>query len=125
MNTNKNRYLLAYTLSFLSLSAYCLFPELSFANTGFGDIGNNITENSKGVAEALKFLGYTAGMGFVVWGCFDLYGATNGRGNSTYASGLIKILIASLLLAAPSVIGSSSTTIFGTDQTTGLGELGL
>lgn len=115
-----------FSIAFISMSAiFLLFPELSLAETSFGDIGNNLTENSKGIAEALKFIGFTGGTGSAVWGCFDLYQAGNGRGNATYSSGGKKIMVAVLLLGISSLVGSGSTTLFGTDQTTGLDELGI
>ncbi len=126
MKTSTKIAIFNFTVAFATTALTCFFPEISLgADQGIGDIGNNITENSKGVAEALQYVGYAGGVGSAVWGCFDMYQAGNGRGNATYASGGKKMLIGALLLGIGAVIGSGSTTIFGTDETTGLDDLGL
>jgi hypothetical protein len=54
-----------------------------------------------------------------------MYKAAHGQGNSTHAKGLTKILIGALALGIGEFLGSGSATLFGSDQTSGLGELGL
>ncbi len=70
-------------------------------------------------------MGYAGGVGSAVWGCFDMYQAGNGRGNSTYAGGGKKIIIGALLLGIGALLTSGSVTLFGADQTEGFTELGL
>ena len=47
------------------------------------------------------------------------------QGQSTYAGGLTKVMIGALALGLGELLGSGSATLFGSDQTSGLGELGL
>ncbi len=115
-----------YILSFLIAVITCLFPEISHADIGLGDVGNNITANAKGVAEAVQFIGYVGGVVCVVWGCFDLYKANDNQGGGTsYAGGFKKILIGVLLLAIGAIISVGSVTLFSTDEADGLTDLGL
>lgn len=55
----------------------------------------------------------------------DMYKATRQQGQSTYTSGIIKLLIGAIILGLGETLGSGSATLFGSDQTSGLGELGL
>ena len=54
-----------------------------------------------------------------VWTC------TKNQGQSTYAGGLTKVVIGALALGLGEFLGSGSATLFGSDQTSGMGELGL
>ncbi len=131
--SSKNAWL--YTVCFLFVAVTCLFPELSLADTtgtgtttakGFGQMGLTISENTKGIAKAVEYLGYTGGVGSAVWGCFDMYNAGNGRGNATYADGGRKIMIGAGLLGLFALLGAGSATMFGTDNAAGgLKDLGL
>ena len=91
----------------------------------FGEIGQNIADNSKGVAKGITMAGYAAGAGMGVWGTVDMYKATKNQGQSTYAGGLTKVLIGALALGLRELLGSGSATLFGSDQTSGMGDLGL
>ncbi|WP_302553914.1 hypothetical protein [uncultured Bilophila sp.] len=53
------------------------------------------------------------------------YKATKNQGQSTYADGLTKVVIGALALGLGELLGSGSATLFGSDQTSGMGELGL
>ena len=56
----------------------------------------------------------------------EMYKASRQQGgNSTYGGGLIKILSGALILGLGEFLGSSSATLFGSDQTSGMGDLGL
>ena len=57
--------------------------------------------------------------------CVDMYKATHNQGQATHARGLTKIIVGALLLGIGEFLGSGSATLFGSDQTSGLGELGL
>ncbi len=104
---------------------YCFTPELAQAAIGFGEIGQNVAENSKGVAKGITMGGYAAGAGMGVWGCVDMYKAGKQQGQSTYAGGITKVIIGALALGLGEFLGSGSATLFGSDQTTGLDDLGL
>ena len=100
-------------------------PEIVHAAVTFGEIGQNIADNSKGVARGITMAGYAAGAGMGVWGCVDMYKATKNQGQSTYAGGLTKVVIGALALGLGELLGSGSATLFGSDQTSGMGDLGL
>lgn len=115
-----------FTAACVGMAAVWLFaPEIAQAAVTFGEIGQNIADNSKGVAKGITMAGYAAGAGMGVWGTVDMYKATKQQGQSTYAGGLTKVVIGALALGLGELLGSGSATLFGSDQTSGLGELGL
>lgn len=115
-----------FTAACMGMAAVWLFaPEIAQAAVTFGEIGQNIADNSKGVAKGITMAGYAAGAGMGVWGTVDMYKATKQQGQSTYAGGLTKVVIGALALGLGELLGSGSATLFGSDQTSGLGELGL
>lgn len=129
MNTIKNTFSVSpvrFTVACMGMAAVWLFaPEIVHAAVTFGEIGQNIADNSKGVAKGITMAGYAAGAGMGVWGCVDMYKATKNQGQSTYAGGLTKVVIGALALGLGELLGSGSATLFGSDQTSGMGELGL
>lgn len=115
-----------FTVACMGMAAVWLFaPEIVQAAVTFGEIGQNIADNSKGVARGITMAGYAAGAGMGVWGTVDMYKATKQQGQSTYAGGLTKVVIGALALGLGELLGSGSATLFGSDQTSGMGELGL
>ena len=129
MNTIKNTFSVSpvrFTVACMGMAAVWLFaPEIVHAAVTFGEIGQNIADNSKGVARGITMAGYAAGAGMGVWGCVDMYKATKNQGQSTYAGGLTKVVIGALALGLGELHGSGSATLFGSDQTSGMGDLGL
>lgn len=129
MNTVKNAFFaspLRVTVVFTGMAAVWLFtPEIIHAAVTFGEIGQNVAESAKGVAKGITLAGYATGAGMGVWGCVDMYKATKNQGQSTYAGGLTKVVIGALALGLGEFLGSGSATLFGSDQTSGMGELGL
>ena len=129
MNTIRNMFSVSpvrFTVACMGMAAVWLFaPEIVHAAVTFGEIGQNIADNSKGVARGITMAGYAAGAGMGVWGCVDMYKATKNQGQSTYAGGLTKVVIGALALGLGELLGSGSATLFGSDQTSGMGELGL
>ena len=129
MNTIKNTFSVSpvrFTVACMGMAAVWLFaPERVHAAVTFGEIGQNIADNSKGVARGITMAGYAAGAGMGVWGCVDMYKATKNQGQSTYAGGLTKVVIGALALGLGELLGSGSATLFGSDQTSGMGDLGL
>lgn len=110
----------------LAVSAvWMLAPQLAHAAVAFGEIGQNVAENAKGVAKGITMGGFAAGAGMGVWGCVDMYKAGKGQGQSTYGGGITKVMIGALALGIGEFLGSGSATLFGSDQTSGLGELGI
>ena len=111
---------------FTGMAAVWLFtPEIINAAVTFGEIGQNVAESAKGVAKGITLAGYATGAGMGVWGCVDMYKATKNQGQSTYAGGLTKVVIGAMALGLGEFLGSGSATLFGSDQTSGMGELGL
>ena len=129
MNTIRNMFSVSpvrFTVACMGMAAVWLFaPEIVHAAVTFGEIGQNIADNSKGVAKGITMAGYAAGAGMGVWGTVDMYKATKNQGQSTYAGGLTKVVIGALALGLGELLGSGSATLFGSDQTSGMGELGL
>lgn len=110
----------------MGAAAVWLFaPEIAHAAVAFGEMGQNVAENAKGVAKGITMGGYAAGAGMGVWGCVEMYKAGKHQGQSTYAGGITKVVIGALALGLGEFLGSGSATLFGSDQTSGLGELGL
>ncbi len=129
MNIVKNTFSVSpvrFTVACMGMAAVWLFaPEIVHAAVTFGEIGQNIADNSKGVAKGITMAGYAAGAGMGLWGTVDMYKATKNQGQSTYAGGLTKVIIGALALGLGEFLGSGSATLFGSDQTSGMGELGL
>ena len=129
MNIIRNTFSVSpvrFTIACMGMAAVWLFaPEIVQAAVTFGEIGRNIADNSKGVAKGITMAGYAAGAGMGLWGTVEMYKATKQQGQSTYASGLTKVIIGALALGLGEFLGSGSATLFGSDQTSGMGELGL
>ena len=85
------------------------------------------TYAGKGVAKGVTMAGFASGAGMGVWGCIDLYKASKSQSGQSgnYAPGVAKVVIGALALGIGEFLGSGSATLFGSDQTTGLDELGL
>lgn len=110
----------------LGCCAIWLFgPEIAQAAVTFGEMGENVAENAKGVAKGVALTGYLIGAVMAILGFVEMYKASKGPGQSTYPGGLAKLLIAALILGLGAFISSGSATFFGSDQTSGLGELGI
>ena len=115
-----------WTAFCMGAAAVWLFaPEIAHAAVAFGEMGKNVAENAKGVAKGITMGGYAAGAGMGVWGCVEMYKAGKQQGQSTYAGGITKEVIGALALGLGEFLGSGSATLFGADQTSGLGDLGL
>ena len=117
-----------FTAAALAAAAvWLLVPELALAAVTFGDIGQNVADSAKGVAKGVTMAGFASGAGMGVWGCIDLYKASKSQSGQSgnYAPGVAKVVIGALALGIGEFLGSGSATLFGSDQTTGLDELGL
>ena len=65
---------LRLTAAFMGMAAVWLFaPEIVQAAVTFGEIGQNIADNSNGVARGITMAGYAAGAGMGVWGTVEMY----------------------------------------------------
>lgn len=110
----------------VGILAVCFYsPNIVAAAVGFGEIGENVAENAKGVASGIIMGGNAAGVGMGVWGCVDMYKAGKNQGQATYGGGMTKLLIGAGLLGLGAALSSGSTTLFGFDQTSGFDDLGL
>ncbi len=66
-----------WTAFFLGVAVvWLLQPEIANAAVAFGEMGQNVAENAKGVAKGITMGGYAAGAGMGVWGCVDMYNAS-------------------------------------------------
>lgn len=73
------------TAAFMGIAAvWLLAPELANAAVTFGEIGQNVAENAKGVAKGITMGGYAAGAGMGLWGCFDMYNDSGNPAVSVY-----------------------------------------
>ena len=71
---------LRWTAAVIGVAAvWLLMPEIVQAAVTFGEIGENVAENAKGVAKGVTLAGYASGAGMGVWGCVDMYKATKSR----------------------------------------------
>lgn len=65
------------TAALLAVFAVWIFaPEIANAAVAFGEIGQNVAENSKGVAKGITMGGFMTGTGMAVWGCVEMYHAS-------------------------------------------------
>ena len=113
-------------LTCLGCAAICLYgAEMVNAAVAFGEIGQNVAENAKGVAKGAQYAGFAGGVIMAVLGITDMYKASKGNGQHTYQAGIVKVLAGGLLLGIGAFLGSGSATLFGSDQTSGLGDFGL
>lgn len=68
---------LRWTAAVIGVAAvWLLMPEIVQAAVTFGEIGENVAENAKGVAKGVTLAGYASGAGMGVWGCVDMYKAS-------------------------------------------------
>lgn len=106
-------------------AVWLMGPDMAQAAVTFGEMGQNVAENAKGVAKGITLSGYAAGTAMGVLGFTEMYKASKSQGQATYLGGIIKLLVGALVLGLGEFLGSGSATLFGSDQTSGLGELGL
>ena len=65
------------TVAAIGITAAWLFaPEIAQAAVAFGEIGQNVAENAKGVAKGITMGGFATGIGMGVWGGVDMYNAS-------------------------------------------------
>jgi hypothetical protein len=110
----------------LGISAIALFaPELAPAAASWGDIGRNVGDNAKGVAKGITLGGYAGGLTGGLMGVHEMYKASKRQPESTYMGGIMKVIIGAMALGIGEFLGAGSASLFGSDQTTGLNELGI
>lgn len=64
--------------AFLACAAVYLFaPEIANAAVAFGEIGENVAENAKGIAKGAQFVGFAGGVIMAVLGITDMYNICN------------------------------------------------
>ncbi len=117
-----------FTLSLrlqLFILAILLWPRTLLANQNLGSIGQNIGDNIKAFVPAVKYGGMIVGLVILIIGIANLISANKGHGTVTLGSAIVKIVVGVLLLGIGAIAGSVSSTIFGSDEATGIDELGL
>ena len=106
-------------------AAFLLAPDAADAAITAGEMGLNIADNAKGVAKGITMAGFATGIGMGLCGGIEMFKAAKERNDGSYKSGMVKVLIGSVLLGLGEALGSGSATLFGSDQTSGLNDLGL
>lgn len=106
-------------------AAFLLVPDAADAAITAGEMGLNIADNAKGVAKGITMAGFATGITMGVCGLIEMFKASKERNDGSYKNGMVKILIGSVLLGLGEALGSGSATLFGSDQTSGLNDLGL
>lgn len=65
-------------VAWLGCAAAWLFaPELAQAAVAFGDMGQNVADNAKGIAKGIQYVGFAGGLGMAVLGVVDMYNICN------------------------------------------------
>lgn len=113
------------TVFFMAVCFVHFYIDFALAAVPLGEIGTNVASNSKGLAKGVTMLGYLGGLSLGIFGLYEMYQARNNRGTATYGGGFVKILIGAGLLGIGEVLGSGSASLFGSDKTQGLQELGI
>jgi hypothetical protein len=73
------------TVTALGITAvWLLAPEIAQAAVAFGEIGQNVAENAKGVAKGITMGGFATGAGMGVWGGIDMYNAFHNPNKSYF-----------------------------------------
>ena len=106
-------------------TAFLLVPDAADAAITAGEMGLNIADNAKGVAKGITMAGFATGIGMGLCGGIEMFKAAKERNDGSYKSGMVKVLIGSVLLGLGEALGSGSATLFGSDQTSGLNDLSL
>jgi hypothetical protein len=67
---------LRVSVAVLGVAAVALFaPEIAHAAVAFGEMGQNVAENAKGVAKGVTLTGYATGLTMGVLGGVEMYNA--------------------------------------------------
>jgi hypothetical protein len=120
--SDSKKLLLAYGVCSLA----CLFPEVAHAAVALGDMFTNIGTNMKQAGPAIKYGSFAVGGVMSATGVKGIYDSQRaGGGQVPLKDGIIKLAVGVGLLSLGGVIQSGSVTLFGSDQASGVGELGL
>ncbi|MGL4208169.1 MAG: hypothetical protein ACRCTY_02150 [Candidatus Adiutrix sp.] len=93
------------------------------AQGGLGDIGENIAGNMSGVAKGIQYAAFAGGVMSTVMGINDFRNVSSQK--ATVGQAVTKIAVGTAFLGLGAFISMSSSTIFGGDESSGMGELGL
>lgn len=100
----------------LGVAAVVLFVAgNAIAGGGFGAVGENVADQSKGMAAGAKNIGYLLGLIFVIIGL--AVAANAKKSNTPMAIPFTFIIVGVCLLALTAFISTGSETIFGSDET--------
>lgn len=110
-------------LGVLAVMMLCDARE-ALAQGGLGELGENVASNMSGLAKGVQYGAFFIGLVFAVLGIVEFKGVGQKPG-CTVGGGVVKLGVGVCLLGLGAFLTSSSTTIFGSDENQGLGELGL
>lgn len=96
----------------------------ALAQGGLGDLGENVASNMSGLAKGAQYGAFFIGLVSFIAGIFEFKGVGHKQG-CTVGGGVLKCGVGVCLLGLGAFLTASSTTIFGTDESSGMGELGL
>jgi uncharacterized membrane protein len=101
-----------------------MLPDAAFATQSLGEIGQNVGNNANGLGEGLRKIFIF--LGFVMAGVGMLTGFMAHKKHESATTGILTFAAGVLLIALPMIIGSGSTTIFGSDTSSApLNNIGL
>lgn len=118
----RRRLLLAVLLTIINLVILHPTPSAN-ADGGFGKIGTNIGDNTEGMSQGVKKVGFFLGIALVVMGIAGI--ATMKKTNVSPMIPILMCVCGVLLLSIFAFITAGSETIFGSDAATGISELEL
>jgi hypothetical protein len=87
-------------------------------------LGENAATQVSGIAKVVQYGAFLGGLVLVVMGLFDFYKAGSSP-QHTVGSGAKKCVVGAVLLGLGAIITAFSASIFGSDQSSGMGEIGL
>lgn len=122
----KNSLNTSWAVSILSVTCFILLmhPNVALA-ADLGSVGETVGDNLKRGAAALKYLSFTGGLYYGISGLKGMYDAQRQQGQVTMGQAATKLGIGAGLAGIGGVIQTMSATMFGSDQASGLGELGF
>lgn len=111
-------------LLLLGMAAGLLMPDLASAAIQFGEIGRNIGNNANGMTYGAHM--FFVFLGWVMAGIGVLMGFTAHKKHEPATNGILTFLAGVVIISLTAIIGSGSSTIFGSDTSaTPLSSVGV
>lgn len=97
-----------------------LLPEMAFAAGGIGEVASTIQGNFSNIKSAIVSGGFVVGALLAVTGVYLIYKDTKQPGQDHLKKGLVAVIVGALLLALPTVVDTSTQTIFNANGSNSL-----